>query len=172
VSIRDFDAMLAFLVDGRNLLCTMADTCCQYLVVEHNGDVYPCDFFVQPDLLLGNIMHASWEQMLDSTRYLAFGKQKQEVSSRCRECEFFSLCRGDCPRHRFTGVENSPDSRLCEGWQLFYAHALPRLHRIARSLQRRCADAAPASSAPVREAGRNEPCPCGSGRKFKHCHGR
>ena len=23
-----------------------------------------------------------------------------------------------------------------------------------------------------RKVGRNEPCPCGSGKKFKHCHGR
>ena len=23
-----------------------------------------------------------------------------------------------------------------------------------------------------RKVGRNEPCPCGSGKKYKHCHGR
>ena len=35
---------------------------------------------------------------------------------------------------------------------------------------------APAAAEPVRrvgaKVGRNEPCPCGSGKKFKHCHGQ
>jgi preprotein translocase subunit SecA len=37
------------------------------------------------------------------------------------------------------------------------------------------AEAEAGSAAPFvrgeRKVGRNEPCPCGSGRKFKHCHG-
>ena len=35
-------------------------------VVEHNGDVFPCDFFVEEHLKLGNINTESLSDMLNS----------------------------------------------------------------------------------------------------------
>jgi uncharacterized protein len=136
VSVRQFDAILAYLVDGSRPVCTMQDSCCQYLVVEHNGDVYPCDFYVEPGLRLGNIMESGWDELLQSPGYLAFGKRKAAPAA-CLECVYLELCRGDCPRNRLTGT--APQGRpswLCEGWKMFYEHALPRLRKLARTVLR------------------------------------
>jgi uncharacterized protein len=137
VSIRQFDAVLAYLVDGSHPLCTMGQDCREYFVVEHNGDVYPCDFFVEPGERLGNIMETGWEELLQSPRYRSFGRRKSPPSH-CQGCEFLALCRGDCPRNRPPGPSGgAAPSVLCAGWKMFYAHALPRLRTLARALRRR-----------------------------------
>jgi uncharacterized protein len=168
VSVRLFDALLALLVEGARPVCTMAGDCRQYFVVEHNGDVYPCDFFVTERERLGNIMSAGWQDLSDSPRYLEFGSRKSALHPACRACPYLTLCAGDCPRLRCrTPGEPGRLSWLCRGWRIFYGHALPRLERLAASLK---AGSRP-QAAPV-SAGRNDSCPCGSGRKYKHCHGR
>jgi uncharacterized protein len=141
VSVRLFDALLARLVDGPALLCTMGTDCRQYFLVEHNGDVYPCDFFVQPELRLGNIREQDWGELLESERYRAFGRRKSRWPQACADCEWLEFCAGDCLKHRLSPA-GAPDagqpalSLLCEGWQAFFAHALPGLRRLARRLAR------------------------------------
>jgi uncharacterized protein len=142
VSIRLFDAILTYLVDGSRILCTMGGDCRQYFLVEHNGDVYPCDFFATPELRLGNILKTEWNALLASSRYEAFGRQKAQWNELCDDCPFLDLCMGDCLKHRFYGVPGlRPDpgslSRLCSGWKLFYESCLPGFRRIARRIQRR-----------------------------------
>lgn len=171
VSIRLFDSILSVLVDRHPTICSMDDTCCQYFVVEFNGDVYPCDFFVEEETRLGNIQHHSWEQLLSAAKYRAFGQQKQRLNRRCRGCRHVGLCVGDCLKHRFHGARNPQQlSWLCKGWMRFYDHAQERLHGLANEVQHERALSA-TSGVPSPASGRNDPCPCGSGRKYKHCHG-
>lgn len=177
VSVRLFDSILAMLVDGRPNVCHMGRNCCQYFMVEHNGDIYPCDFFANPDLKLGNIMDTSWETMLASPAYRAFGAMKAQWHERCTSCQWVGLCAGDCLKHRFYGTRDPRQlSSLCAGWQRFYAHALDRFARLGREVEteRAAREAAlqRAIAPPAAPVGRNTPCPCGSGRKFKQCCGR
>jgi uncharacterized protein len=178
VSVRLFDSIVTLMVEGFANVCHMGTDCRQYLLVEHNGDVYPCDFFVQPDLKLGNVATHTWAAMLASPAYEAFGARKAGWNAACRDCEFVRYCAGDCPKHRLGGgVEPSRLSWLCAGWKRFYRHALPGLEAIAADIRRgRAAEAA--SRRRDRAAlwagdglGRNDPCRCGSGRKFKKCCG-
>ena len=173
VSIRLFDSILTRLVEGTYNVCHMGRNCRQYFVVEHNGDVYPCDFFVEAGLKLGNVEQDTWEGMDRSATYVDFGRRKAEWNEACEACDWLEFCSGDCLKHRFEGLRDARRlSYLCKGWQRFFAHALPGLRRMAAEIARersaRAALASPrgAASAPV---GRNEPCPCGSGRKFKAC---
>jgi len=137
ISVRAFDAVLSSFLHGGAGLCTMGTDCCQSLVVEHNGDVYPCDFFVQPELLLGNVRDTGLLEMVDSPLYRSFGRRKAEVSDECTACQYLSLCAGDCPKDRIAPAGGlTARSVLCEGWRRFYAHALPRLGSIARRIQR------------------------------------
>jgi uncharacterized protein len=143
VSIRLFDAILIYLVDGSSILCTMGSDCRQYFLVEHNGDVYPCDFFAEPELRLGNIRESEWSQLLQSPRYEAFGRQKSQWNVLCDSCPYLQLCMGDCLKHRFYGgsreqARSDPHrlSWLCSGWKAFYEATLPRFERIARRIQR------------------------------------
>ena len=119
VSIRLFDSIVSQLVRGFPTQCSFAETCRQYLVVEYDGSVYPCDFHVRPDLKLGNVLTHTWEELLSSPIYASFAAAKTEaLPDECRNCEYFAFCRGDCPRNRRS---------LCKGWRRFFAHAIPRL---------------------------------------------
>jgi uncharacterized protein len=140
VSVRLFDSILASLVNGASILCTMGRDCRQYLVVEHNGDVYPCDFFVLPELRLGNILRTDWRTLLESRNYEIFGRGKSRWNSVCDSCPYIRFCSGDCLKHRIR-AGRGPDqlSWLCEGWKAFYSYALPGLQRIGRRIQRQAA---------------------------------
>lgn len=130
VSIRLFDSIVSLLVRGFPTQCSFADSCAQYLVVEHDGSVYPCDFHVREKLRLGNVETHTWEEMVASPVYRAFAAQKcAELPEACRACEYFGLCHGDCPRNRRNGR-----SILCSGWQRFFRHALPKFMELVSGL--------------------------------------
>lgn len=182
VSVRLFDSILLLLVDGIYNLCHLSGTCCQYFVVEYNGDVYPCDFFVETQRKLGNIMdpETSWVGLQNCEEYLAFGRQKADWHQRCQECEYLIFCSGDCLKHRLDGGGNPQKlSWLCAGWQRFYSHALPEFKKLAQKiLRRRETQSGPGPNRgsglrlpELLKTGRNDSCFCGSGKKYKKCHG-
>jgi uncharacterized protein len=177
VSIRLFDSILFRLVEGQANVCHMGRDCRQYFLVEHNGDVYPCGFFAEPGLKLGNIMENSWEDLLESPVYQEFGLCKSAWNAACDACPWVELCAGDCLKHRYAGSRDPRRlSHLCAGWKMFYTHTAGRFQQLAEEIRRdRRSQAAlfeKAMPAPSSAAGRNAPCPCGSGKKFKHCCGR
>jgi uncharacterized protein len=113
----------------------MEKNCCQYFVVEYNGDIYPCDFFVRKDMLLGNINTHSWEDLIGSEKYLEFGNAKSGFGYLCSSCQYVDLCFGDCLKHRFfMPGDPSKLSTLCSGWKMFYSVALPVFKDIASSM--------------------------------------
>jgi uncharacterized protein len=185
VSVRLFDSILTRLVDGYANACAFGTDCRQYLVVENNGNIYPCDFFVTPELKLGNLMNDSWLEMLNSPVYEAFGKRKSNWNDECVKCEYLKICSGCCPKNRPTrGEDPTRLSILCDGWKMFYNHTMSRFKEIANRIikDRKAAEeqerlekgrylAAMRASGQVKKVGRNDPCPCGSGKKFKKCCG-
>jgi uncharacterized protein len=186
VSVRFFDSIITKMVDGVANACVFADDCRQYLVVEHDGGIYPCDFFVLPEWKLGNIMDGEWNDFLESPLYEKFGGRKSQWNGECEECPYLKYCLGCCPKNRLNHGKNPRDlSALCAGWKMFYEHTLPRFKSIAnyiRKERRRAAEleeiernrirAAQMSMQPKTKVGRNDPCPCGSGKKYKKCCGR
>jgi uncharacterized protein len=149
----------------------MDRNCCQYFVVEHNGDVYPCDFFVEKPLKLGNIMNNSWTEIMRSKTYKSFGAQKTQWNKACRTCECLDLCSGDCLKNRIYN-DNSPQnlSYLCVGWTRFYEYTRERFEILAEEIRRQRIYQNPEKKK-KRNIGRNDPCPCGSGKKYKKCCG-
>jgi len=174
VSIRLFDSILARIVDQAVTVCHFGGDCRQYFVVEHNGDIYPCDFFVEAPLRLGNLRTDSWSALQASPVYRAFGEQKSQWNAHCAACRWVSICAGDCLKHRLCGGGSAPSlSRLCAGWKLFYEHTAERFERLAGEIQAaRQAGRAPSTRPDGRAPGRNDLCGCGSGRKYKQCCGR
>ncbi|MFH2052179.1 MAG: anaerobic sulfatase maturase [bacterium] len=133
VAIRLFDAVVAGMAHDRDWLCTLGRDCRQYLVVEHDGTVYPCDFFVEEGLRLGNVTDDSLAMIRAGEAYRRFGETKLTVPEECRSCRHWELCRGDCP------VNRPADGRslLCAGWLRFFDHAGPRLADLARRVRAR-----------------------------------
>lgn len=129
ISIRLFDSIVSKLVRGEHTQCSLAPRCDGYLVVEHDGSVYPCDFHVRGDLKLGNVLTHTWEEMLEAGTYRRFAAAKTALlPEKCRVCPYVKFCNGDCPRSR----RNSA-SVLCEGWKRFFAHSLERFREIIES---------------------------------------
>jgi len=184
VFVQMFDAALASWYGAPPSLCIFAETCGNALALEHNGDLYSCDHFVEPKYLLGNIKQKHMIVLASSEKQRQFGLHKRDSLPRyCRECQVRFACHGECPKNRFI---ETPDGEsglnyLCAGYKAFFTH-IDKPMRIMAELLRR--DRAPAEVKQVlaaeearlqkafSKAGRNEPCPCGSGRKFKQCHGR
>ena len=132
VSIRLFDSVLTMHVDGTANTCVMARNCRQYFVVEHNGDVYPCDFFVEPGKRLGNVMRDRFEDMWNSVRFRDFGRNKRRWAAECATCPYLKVCAGDCQKMRYRSVEDpSLISHLCDGWKAFYGRTLPEFEQLA-----------------------------------------
>jgi len=149
-------------------LCIFRETCGEIPVIEHNGDFYSCDHFVNPSHRIGNILETPLVDLLESPRQAAFGRAKRDLLPRqCRECEVLAMCHGACPKDRFLKSRDGEDglNYLCEGYFKFFTYSRPYLRRLVEGTAR--TGAAPAGKT-VR-AGRNDPCPCGSGRKYKHC---
>jgi len=126
ISVRLFDSIISSRLRGFPTQCSFAANCRHYLAVEHDGSVYPCDFYIRPELRLGNVMADGWEGILASATYERFVSHKTaSLPPACHACEYAALCRGDCPRNR---------QSLCSGWKSFFARALPRLDDLVATL--------------------------------------
>lgn len=181
VFVQAFDSTLASWV-GQPSLCVFDNTCGRAPVVEHNGDVYTCDHFVDPPHLLGNLLRDPLPSLLDGEALDAFGLDKQRsLPDRCRACDVLFACRGECPRNRFPapGAPGEGASYLCDDYRHFFHHVAPAVGVMADLLarQRPPREAVPHAvraraglAAMLGAAGRNDPCPCGSGLKVKRCH--
>jgi uncharacterized protein len=171
VSIRIFEDILIYFIDGVHVSCNWYEECGSYFVIEHNGDVYPCDFFVYPEWKLGNIVENSYEEFSASPLLDEFGKMKSAVSGKCTECRWLSFCHGDCTKFRL-GSDGGYGrlSAYCGARKMLFEHIEPHLESIKEKvLEIRRSHQIPVQYPGV---GRNDPCPCGSGRKFKKCCGR
>lgn len=173
VSIRYFDALLYNLATRENILCHMGKNCNLYFVVEFNGDVYPCDFYVYGDLKLGNICHDSWEKLVNSEKYITFGRNKSDWHADCVRCRYLDICGADCPKNRVGVGSGRKKSWLCEDYMMFFDHAIDGLEQIAAQLREKwkLGNSETISLANTQKVGRNQPCPCGSGKKYKKCCG-
>jgi uncharacterized protein len=173
VFISHFDAALASWVGIRPSLCIFAETCGDAVALEHNGDVYSCDHFVEPKHLLGNIADTHLIELLASKPQRDFGAAKREtLPAYCRRCSVRFACHGECPKNRFT---MTPDGEpglnyLCAGYLHFFTHVDGPMRMMAELLRR--GHFADEVMALLTTGPRNGPCPCGSGRKAKQCHQR
>jgi serine-type anaerobic sulfatase-maturating enzyme len=137
VFVQTFDVALGSWL-GQHNLCIFSPTCGDALALEHNGDLYSCDHYVEPDYLLGNIRQTPLADLVASKKQRAFGKDKLNSLPRyCRECEVRFACHGECPRNRFiTTPDGEPGlNYLCAGYKLFFNHIDPAMKTMAGLLR-------------------------------------
>jgi len=150
LSIRDFDSILSYCVHGKHTICTFDKQCSQYIVIEHTGDVFTCDFFVEPKWRLGNIFETPIEKLAAGSKKRAFGRAKQNLCNKCLLCRHLAICRGGCMKDRVPAVchsERSEESLLssgkhnfsresyfCESYKRFFDYAMPRFMQIAAAI--------------------------------------
>jgi len=139
VFVQMFDAALASWVGAPPSMCVFAETCGNALAIEHNGDLYSCDHFVEPKHLLGNIKDVHMLQLVSSPQQAAFGLAKRDTLPKyCRDCEVRFACHGECPKNRFI---DTPDGEpglnyLCAGYMAFFKHVDGPMKMMADLLRR------------------------------------
>ncbi len=106
-------------------LCFFRKVCGDALVLEHNGDLYSCDHFVDSDHLLGNILTHSLTSLVFSTQQKQFGDNKFEtLPAMCHQCEYNFICHGGCLKNRFSVTPDGEEGLnvLCDGYKAFFRH--------------------------------------------------
>lgn len=142
--VNHFDAALANWCGVQPGTCVFGQTCGGNAVIEHNGDLYPCDHFVYTNRLLGNIKDKSIREMMESPEMVRFGIDKRAgLPSQCRRCQFLFACNGECPKHRFNLTEKGETglNALCGGYRMFYSHVAPYMDRMRELLSHQMAPA-------------------------------
>jgi uncharacterized protein len=192
IFVQHFEVSLALVMGLPSPLCIFSKTCGKATAIEHDGMLYSCDHFVYDPFKLGNVNREHLRDMLVSKSQIKFGVDKfSKLPRYCRQCEYLTLCYGECPKNR---ILKTPDGEpglnyLCAGLKIFFAHVTPVLGMMAQELRAgrpavgvmhalQAAEQAEDKGKPLQpqrppETARpNDPCPCGSGKKFKKCCGR
>ena len=177
IQVQIFEEAARTALGHEHALCIFRKTCGDVPVIEHNGDFFSCDHFVDAEHRLGNIQETSLVELLESPAQRAFGQAKLDTLPRyCQTCEVVAMCNGGCPKDRFI---QTPDGEgglnyLCAGYKLFFTHCRPFVQELAALWRRQSLEeqtplvkATGAKAGP--KIGRNDPCPCGSGLKYKKC---
>jgi len=137
ISIRYFDNLLQLLMGYPPEACGMAGHCACQFIIEANGGVYPCDFYVIDQWYLGNIKDQSFSQLLNSSAAQQFVQSSNYVDPVCRECPWFSLCRGGCRRWREPFINGKPRlNYLCPAYQEFFRYTIDRFNNIIEKINR------------------------------------
>jgi uncharacterized protein len=177
VNIQIFEESARAALGQEHTLCIFKKTCGDVPVIEHNGDFFSCDHFVDREHHLGNIRESRLADLIESPTQRAFGLAKWDTLPRyCRECEVLNLCNGGCPKDR---ILRTPEGEaglnyLCAGLKRFFTHCRPFLNELSalrnqETIQRQTPPRPAARPKTPPRIGRNDPCPCGSGRKYKKC---
>jgi uncharacterized protein len=134
VFVQIFDIALGVWVGQPAGLCIFAETCGRALVLEHNGDLYACDHFVNPEHKIGNITKTPLTNLVESTRQVRFGLNKRDtLPEKCQNCPVLFICHGGCPKNRDeTGL-----NRLCPGYLDFFQHIDQPMRKMADLLRQR-----------------------------------
>jgi uncharacterized protein len=139
VFVQAFDAALAAWFGSPPSLCVFAPTCGTAVVLEHNGDVYSCDHFVDSAHLLGNIRDRNIGELVGSEQQRRFGLVKREALPRyCQDCEVMFACHGGCPKDRvLTTPTGEPGLNcLCSGYKAFFNHIREPMETMASLLRK------------------------------------
>lgn len=139
VFVTMFDAALAAWLGLQSPMCIFAERCGTAIALEHNGDVYSCDHYVEPEHLLGNISTTTLVELVSSPAQRAFGDAKAAtLPPKCRSCEVRFACHGECPRNRFdVTADGDPGlNHLCAGYYRFFTHIDGPMRTMADLLRR------------------------------------
>ncbi len=154
ISVRMFDAILSWRLTGNAGMCLFNGRCDDYVVVEHNGDVYPCDFFVEPRWRMGNIMEADLLELCDSDRRRDFTALREKSNKKCRRCRWVEICHGGCTKHRlYPGHRAHEPTYLCSAYRRLFARFNADFRLPGESPRQSAAEAASGSDSLARNFG-------------------
>lgn len=139
ISIQHIDNNILALNGQPPLLCAMTGKCSCQFVIEADGGVYPCDFYVTDEWCLGNItdLTMSFKELRDSENGLKFLSVNNNPANECTGCKWFFICRGGCRRYREPVEGNTmSQNKYCEAYKSYYSHTFERMQQVAQIVRR------------------------------------
>lgn len=133
--IRQFDNYIGILLGYWPESCEQRGTCGIQNVVEADGSVYPCDFYVLDDYLLGNLNHNTLDDINEKRKEIQFLERSVRLSDQCKECRFLSLCRGGCQRNReYSCRDNGYVNYFCKSYEMFFSACIDKMKLLAENM--------------------------------------
>jgi uncharacterized protein len=133
LNIREFDSLITHYVMGKHTICTYSKQCGGFVVIEHSGDAFCCEFFIEPQWRLGNILETPLEKLATDVKKRTFAHNKQKLPNKCLVCRHLDICRGGCMKDRARW--NERESYFCESYRQFFDYTVPRFMQIAASIK-------------------------------------
>ncbi len=138
VSVKLFDDLVLALAGKPMRDCMHAAGCDSHLVVEREGWVYPCDFFVGPEYVLGNVVEEGLAEIRGTARARAFRERKASgAPAECASCRHLEICRGGCPKFWREGAGGGVEQYLCGDMRLFFDAKRAALEGMAKAVRER-----------------------------------
>lgn len=138
VSIRTFDNYVGMIMGYRPEACGMTGECSCQFVVEADGGVYPCDFYVIDEYFLGNIKEKELEELRNTENAKRFVEVSRYIDPSCKKCKWFGICRGGCRRTREPLTEGKLSSNhYCSSFKEFFEYTVPRMEELAKMFSTR-----------------------------------
>jgi uncharacterized protein len=136
MNIRDFDSLVTYYVMGKHTICAYSKQCAGFVVIEHNGDAFCCEFFVEPKWRLGNILETPLEKLAVSIVKRNFARDKQNICNKCLLCRYLDICRGGCMKDRVRlTADTAGQNYFCESYKQFFKYSIPRFMQIAAAIE-------------------------------------
>lgn len=134
VRITYFENIVYKMLGHPHVSCALNGRCAIQMVIEGDGSVYPCDFYVLDEWRMGNINHTSFERLLHQRVADLFVTESLSLNSECHKCQWFGLCQGSCKRYQLKGMDTY-ENYYCESYKDFFNYAHSRLESIAKTYQ-------------------------------------
>ncbi|NBH24981.1 anaerobic sulfatase maturase [Lachnospiraceae bacterium] len=136
VHIQQFEEYVRMLLLMQPDVCGMSGICSCQNVVEADGGVYPCDFYVLDEYKLGSLKQNSFEEIHEKRKEIHFVEDSAIMHEDCKKCKYAPICRGGCRRHRVIADCQSPKNYFCESYYEFFSYSISRLEEIAAIYQK------------------------------------
>jgi len=137
LNIREFDSLLTHYVMGSHTICTYSKKCAGFIVIEHTGEAFCCEFFVEPEWRLGNILETPLDKLAANSRKRTFARNKEKLCDKCLVCSHLDICRGGCMKDRFlsnTGLAGR-ENYFCQSYRQFFDQTLARFKQLAAAIE-------------------------------------
>jgi len=136
LNIREFDSLITHFVLGNHTICTYSKQCAGFVVIEHSGEAFCCEFFVEPQWRLGNILDTPPDKLAAGSKKRAFARNKEKLSNKCLVCRHLDICRGGCMKDRMRlGAGEDHGNYFCDSYKQFFDYTLPRFMQIAAGIK-------------------------------------
>ena len=136
LNIREFDSLITHFVLGKHTICTYSKRCAGFVVIEHTGDAFCCEFFVEPKWRLGNLLETPIENLATDRKKRTFARNKEDLCNKCLVCRHLDICRGGCMKDRMR-LDSGEDREnyFCESYKQFFDYTVPRFMQIAAEIE-------------------------------------